>query len=144
MEKDFFILKKLLHILIKKGKKAKALRFFLKVLAQLKNNKQGLTNYQVIYQSFINIKPLLHIQKFRKGSKVFNLPKYINNQQMLNLSLIWFLKSVNARKERKVEQRLEKEFFDCFFNKGLTILKKRSTYNTILINRPFLHLLRKL
>jgi ribosomal protein S7 len=88
MHKEFFILRKLLNILIKKGKKAKALSFFLAMLAKLKNNKQRLTGYDIIYKSFLNIKPVLHVQKFRKGSKIFNLPKYVNNEQKLNISLI--------------------------------------------------------
>lgn len=36
---------------------------------------------------------------------------------------------------------MEKEFIDSFHGKGLTLLKKRSTYNMILVNRPVLHLL---
>jgi ribosomal protein S7 len=47
------------------------------------------------------------------------------------------------RKEKKVEDRLSKEFLDCFFNKGLSVLKKRSLYKTLSANRPFFHLLKK-
>jgi len=39
MEKDFFVLTKLLHLLIKKGKKAKALKIFLNVLKKIKRSK---------------------------------------------------------------------------------------------------------
>ena len=30
---------------------------------------------------------------------------------------------------------------DCFFGKGSTILKKQNLHDTIIVNRPFLHLL---
>jgi ribosomal protein S7 len=52
------------------------------------------------------------------------------------------MKSVSTRKERKLEDRLTNEILDCFLGKGSTIAKKQSLYELILVNRPFLHLLR--
>lgn len=141
-QKDFFILKKLLHVLIKKGKKAKALSIFLKLLKNLKiNSKLDLSAIDIIYTALSNVKPLLHVKKVRKSSKVFYLPKIINTEQKLSLAIHWFLKSVNARKEKNLYERLEKEFLDCFLGKGSTMAKKQALYDTILVNRPFLNLL---
>ena len=87
-EKDFFILKKLLHSLIKKGHKISALILFLELLKRLNQNKNiQLSGTQIIYKSFSNIKPLLHVNKIRKSNKVFYLPKLINTEQKINLSL---------------------------------------------------------
>lgn len=88
MENDFFIFKKLFHILIKKGKKEKALNILLKVLSNLKYNKNiKLSTKEIIHQSFSNIKPLLHIKKVRKSSRVFYLPKLITTEQKISLSI---------------------------------------------------------
>lgn len=143
VEKDFFILSKLLHILIKKGKKSYALKVFLLVLKKLKENAEvnHLSPTEVIYKALLNVRPLLHIKKVRKSSKVFYLPKLINTEQKINVSLHWLLKSVENRKERKFEDRLTQEILDCFFGKGSTMSKKQNLYDTILVNRPFLHLL---
>jgi ribosomal protein S7 len=88
LEKDFFIFKKLFHILIKKGKKTKALNVFLKSLKNLKYNKDINLSYQdIISKSFYNVKPLLHIQKIRKSRKIFILPKVITTEQKINISM---------------------------------------------------------
>lgn len=143
VENDFFILRKFLQILIKKGKKAKALKVFLNLLKNLKQNEinSSLTSRQIISKSFLNARPLLHVKKVRKSSKVFYLPKIINTEQKISLSVHWLIKSVNARKEKTLEERLQNEFLDCFSNKGLTINKKQALYDVILVNRPFLNLL---
>ena len=142
MQRDVLFLTKLLHILIKKGKKAQALKVFLLLIKNLKLNKiNNSSPIDILYQSILNVKPLIHIKKVRKSSKVFYLPKLINTEKKINIALHWIIKSVNNRKEKKLEERLTNEFLDCFFSRGSTILKKQSLYDTILVNRPFLHLL---
>ena len=135
-------LTKLLHILIKNGKKAQALKVFLLLIKNLKNqNLNGLSATEVIYRALINARPLIHTKKVRRSSKIFYLPKLISTEKRINIALHWILKSVNNRKEKKLEDRLTNEFMDCFFSKGSTILKKQNLYDTIIVNRPFLHLL---
>lgn len=88
IEKDFFLFKKLFHSLIKKGKKAKALKYFLIVLKNLKYNEDvKVSSQEIINKSFQNIKPLLYVKKVRKSSKVFYLPKLITTEQKINLSI---------------------------------------------------------
>lgn len=141
-QQDFIYLTKLLHILIKKGKKNKALTVLLLLLKNLKNsNIENYSPLEIINQALINVKPLLHIQKIRKSSKVFYLPKIITTEKKMSLALQWIVKSVNTRKERKLTVRLTNEFVDCFNSIGLTIAKKQNLYNTITVNQPFLHLL---
>lgn len=141
-QQEFVYLTKLLNILIKKGKKDKALRIVLLLLKNLKNSPiENYSSLEIIYQALINVKPLLDIQKIRKSSKVFYLPKIITTEKKMSIALQWIIKSVNARKERKLSDRLTNEFLDCFNSKGLTILKKQNLYDTIAVNRPFLHLL---
>lgn len=86
-ENNIFIFRRLVQMLIKKGKKAKAFNFFLTTVARLKKNTLKITPFNIIAKSIINFKPLLTTQKFRKSSRIFNLPKYINDQQRFKLSL---------------------------------------------------------
>ena len=130
--KEFLFLKKLLHVLIKNGKKAKALKIFLLLIKNLKSkNLTTNSSVDIIYQSLLNARPLIHIKKVRKSSKIFYLPKLISTEKRTNLALHWIIKSVNNRKENKLEDRLTNEFMDCFFSKGSTILKKQNLYDTI-------------
>ncbi len=142
VQKEFLFLTKLLHILIKNGKKAKALKVFLLLMKNLKQKDiDGLTPIEIINQSLVNARPLLDVKKVRKSSKIYYLPKLVSTEKRTNIALHWIIKSVNNRKERKLEERLTNEFMDCFFSKGSTILKKQNLYDTIIVNRPFLHLL---
>ncbi len=144
MQQDHIILKKLLTILIKEGKKAQALRMVLAVIKFLNvKNKKKITGEEIILKAVNNLKPQLYIEKQRKARRIFYLPKIINSEKKINLALNWIVSSIKLRKEKKAEDRLAKEFLDCFFSKGLSILKKRSLYKTITANRPFFHLLKK-
>lgn len=73
--------------MIKKGKKTKAINVFLKLLKNLNNNKLGLQATEVISKSLNNAKPLLHVQKTRKSSRVFYLPKLVSTEQKINIAL---------------------------------------------------------
>lgn len=88
IEKQFIFINKLFHILIKKGKKAKALKTFLFLLKELKNKDiKGLTPIEIIYQSLLNVRPLLHVKKVRKSSKIYYLPQLISTEKRINIAL---------------------------------------------------------
>ena len=88
IQKEFLFLTKLLHILIKNGKKAKALKVFLSLIKNLKHkNINGLTPIEIINQSLINARPLLDVKKVRKSSKIYYLPKLISTEKRTNIAL---------------------------------------------------------
>jgi ribosomal protein S7 len=88
MLQDHIILKKLLNILIKEGKKAQALRLVLAVIKflNIKNNKK-ITGEEIILKAVSNLKPQLYIEKQRKSRRIFYLPKIINSEKKINLAL---------------------------------------------------------
>jgi ribosomal protein S7 len=88
MLQDHIILKKLLNILIKQGKKAQALRMVLAVIKflNIKNNKK-ITGEEIILKAVSNLKPQLYIEKQRKSRRIFYLPKIINSEKKINLAL---------------------------------------------------------
>jgi ribosomal protein S7 len=87
-KKEFLFLKKLLHILIKNGKKSKALKVFLILIKNLKEKQLASEGpIEVIHQSLVNARPLLHTKKVRKSSKIFYLPKLISTEKKTNIAL---------------------------------------------------------
>ena len=86
---ESIFLNKLLTSLIKKGKKNSALKIVLLVLKNLKTNDEINNIYalDVIYTGLKNVKPLLHIQKVRKSSKIFYLPKIISTEKKMKIAL---------------------------------------------------------
>lgn len=90
MEKnvDFFIFKKLVQVLTKSGKKTKALNLVLTLFTRLNRNKElNSSAFNIVHQSFLNIKPILNVSKTRKSSKIFYLPKLISEEQQINLAV---------------------------------------------------------
>ena len=88
VEKEFLYVIKLLQMLIKKGKKDKALKFILLLLKNLRYSEIiDYTPIKIINKAIINIKPLIHIQKIRKSSKIFYLPKIITTEKKTSISL---------------------------------------------------------
>ena len=87
-QKEFLFLTKLLHILIKNGKKAKALKVFLSLIKNLKKqNIENLTPVEIISQGLANARPLLDVKKVRKSSKIYYLPKMISTEKRTNIAL---------------------------------------------------------
>ena len=87
-QNELLSLTKLLHILIKNGKKAKALRIFLILLKNLKEAKlKNLTSIDVIQQSLANARPILNVKKERKSSKIFYLPTVIGIEKRTKIAL---------------------------------------------------------
>lgn len=85
---ESIFLKKVVNFLIKKGKKNKSLKTVLLVLKNLKHSKiKVLRPYQIIERALNNLKPLLSIQKVRKSSKIFYLPKIISTDKKINMAL---------------------------------------------------------
>lgn len=88
VQKEFLFLTKLLHILIKNGKKAKALKVFLLLMKNLKQKGiDGLTPIEIINQSLVNARPLLDVKKVRKSSKIYYLPKLVSTEKRTNIAL---------------------------------------------------------
>ncbi len=144
LDSQYLVLTKLTQMLIKKGKKAKAFKIVLIILKKLREKQlKGFDAYLIINKAIKYLKPLIYVQKVRKGRKIFYLPKVVKIEKKISICLYWLLTSVKKRKERTIESRITKEFLDCFFNKGQSILKKRSLYKTLSSNRPFLYFLKK-
>jgi len=81
------LLKKLLHVLVKNGKKEIALKAFLYLLSELNKYHSSYSSIEIIYKAFDNIRPILSVQKVKKSSRVFYLPRLINEEQKVSLCL---------------------------------------------------------
>lgn len=142
---ELFLFNRLFHLLIKKGKKAKALNTFLKVIQGLKETKfvetENLRPIQIIYQGLNNIKPLLSVTwKKARGRKMWYVPKLVTKEQQLRIALSWLVKNVNYQKDRKLHQRFLKEILESYAGTGYAMAKKQKNYDVIKAQRPFINL----
>jgi ribosomal protein S7 len=88
LEKQHQVLTRLIQMLIKKGKKAKALKIVLMILRKLREKQfKNFDAYLIINKAIKYLKPLLYVQKVRKGRKVFYLPKVIKIEKKISVCL---------------------------------------------------------
>lgn len=142
---ELFLFYKLFQLLIKKGKKAKALSVFLKVIQGLKESKtletENLKPIQIIYQGLNNIKPLLSVTwKKARGRKMWYVPKIVTKEQQLKIALSWLVKNVNSQKDKKLHQRFLKEILESYSGNGYAMAKKQKNYDIIKAQRPFINI----
>lgn len=135
------ILNTMLGYLTKKGKKGLSFYFFISLLVFLKKgNKEK--PIKEIYKYINKIKPSILLYNKRKGTLLFELPRFLSIEKSLKKSIEWFIKLPKKRKKKMLEM-LYTELINIKDDKG-EVLKKRET---IILkaeeNKPFYYLLKK-
>lgn len=120
---------------MKKGKKAKIEKHFLKI--QLKISNKSISSLQVITLAILNLKPLLELRKVKKKRKIFTVPFPVNISRQISLA-IKLIKN-NVKNKNFFEDTLVAELIDCFNNKGFCLKSIRQSHNLILRNRIYKH-----
>lgn len=135
------ILNIILGYLTKRGKKGLSFYFFINILIFLKKgNKEK--PIEEIYKYINKVKPSILLYNKRKGTLLFELPRFLSIEKSLKKSIEWFIKLPKKRKKKMLEM-LYIEITNIKDDKG-EVLKKRET---IILkaeeNKPFFYLLKK-
>jgi small subunit ribosomal protein S7 len=129
------LINKFISIFMKKGKKAKIEKHFLKI--QLKISNKNISPLQVITLAILNLKPLLELRKVKKKRKNFTVPFPVNIHRQISLA-IKLIKN-NVKNKFFFEDTLAEELIDCFNNKGFCLKNIRQSHKLILRNRIYKH-----
>jgi len=119
---SFFILTNVLLSLKKMRRKKKPIIFLIFLLQRIKQN-------------------VLLFNK-RKGSLVFELPRFLTIEQSIKKIIEWLIKASKKNKKNIIES-LKKEIFHIFHKRGEIFKKKQYITDTIAKNKPFFYLLKK-
>lgn len=84
------IVKKLICLIIKKGKKNKAYNIFLQMLLKIKLITKR-SPIIVLLQGLKNLKPFVEVIKVRKAGKVYEVPVPLKKKKQLFLILNWLI-----------------------------------------------------
>jgi ribosomal protein S7 len=88
MNKNFFVLYRLIQKLIKKGKKSLAVRFVFRTVKQIRAHYSFKKNaYRIIRRAVYYVRPLLNLRKVKRSSKFYYLPRTIDQVKRINLAL---------------------------------------------------------
>lgn len=138
---NIFAFHKFVNNFIKEGKRDRSLHCFLYLLSKLSNlNPNYNLSALFLEKSLNNIYPEVYLKQMRRSRKTFYLPRVISEEKKIKISLYWIKRSTDNRKShKKLEDRIVEQIVNAFYYKGDVIKKKRTLYNTLLINQPFLH-----
>jgi len=141
---EFYLYNRMIHFLIKKGYKIKALTYFYKVLSNIKRSKYNIKFLKktiLFYKCVLNIRPTVYAVNVKKTRKTVVMPVVTRRIQQFKRSLFWIKQSDKSRKERKLVKRLENELIECYHGKGVAVMRKFEYHEIAITQRPFLHIL---
>ena len=135
------ILNWILGRLNKEGNKAWSFFILSNVLLLLKKKRKKLPKNTL---SFLLNKTKQNVLLFnkRKGSLVFELPRFLTIEQSIKKIIEWLIKASKKNKKNIIES-LKKEIFHIFHKRGEIFKKKQYITDTIVKNKPFFYLLKK-
>lgn len=142
---QLFLLYKLVQLLIKKGKKEKALGVLLKVLSNLKSMEllveEDLRPLEFLYQSLNNIKPLVFASRKRaRGRKLWYVPEIVTKERQIKMAMFWLIKNINNQNDKKIDKRLLNEILESYSGKGYAMNQKEKNYELLNSLRPVVNI----
>jgi ribosomal protein S7 len=132
------IIKKILNLIIKKGKKNKAFKILVNILLKIKIITKK-SPYLILLSGIKNLKPYVEITKVRKAGKIYEVPVPLTKKKQLFLVLHWMLSAAKLKNKSNFSKALISEIFDNFFKKGVSIKTKENLVKKIYINRAITH-----
>lgn len=138
---DSMFLLKILSQLTKKGNKNLSYFILINILFKLKKNKVILPRLILTY--FLNkSKPYVLLLNKRKGTLIFELPRFITMEQSVRKAVEWLVK-VSKKSKRNIIKSVLLELKNISLNKSDVLKKNLQIIEIIKKNKPFFYLLKK-
>lgn len=135
------ILNWILGRLNKEGHKAWSFLILMNILLLLKNIKKGQPK-DILTLLLLKVKQNVVLFNKRKGSLIFELPRFLTIEQSIKKIIEWLIKIALKNKENIIESILN-ELKNILRRKGEFWKKKKYISDTLIKNKPFFYLLKK-
>jgi small subunit ribosomal protein S7 len=134
----FFSNSRIIHFLMKNGKKSKAEFLFRKALDIVQNPHL----FQIAIQ---NVQPIFEIQRVRISGVTREVPCLVPFQRQEGLALRWILQATRERKRKNsslsFQECLATEILEASKSQGIARQKRDQLHKTAEANRAFAHLM---
>jgi small subunit ribosomal protein S7 len=127
------ILKKLISLLMKDGKKIKAEKILKNVLVKI--SLKGYSPIRTLILALNNVKPLVEVRTLNIKGKSFNVPFPIQISRQINAALKILLQTAKGKK--KIENLLVEELLNSSFGRSQSVKKTLSLHKLASQNRAF-------
>lgn len=143
-QKNNIYIKKWIYVIyklvLKFGKKNKALNFINNLILQLIKKKTNLNFFFYILNKNLCV-PVIFRKRVVAGRKIL-IPTRCSYKKEINLFIRFLIESIKSRSEKSFFEKLINELFDIFSNKGSTIKKKTQYCKEVKTNMPNLRFLK--
>ena len=136
------ILNWMLGRLNKRGEKAWSFFILMNILFNLKKIKKNKKPIDFLNSIILNVKQNVLLFNKRKGSLVFELPRFIVIEQSIKKVIEWLIK-VSIKNKKKITDSIIIELENILLKKGEFWKKKKDIIDILKKNEPFFYLLKK-
>ena len=126
----------------KKGEKAWSFFILMNILLNLKKIKKNKKPIDFLNSIILNVKQNVLLFNKRKGSLVFELPRFIVIEQSIKKVIEWLIK-VSIKNKKKITDSIIIELENILLKKGEFWKKKKDIIDVLKKNEPFFYLLKK-
>ncbi|KAI9219168.1 ribosomal protein S7 domain-containing protein [Blastocladiella britannica] len=131
------------NLIMRDGKKTKAHNLLqgalehVRTMAARDNSSlpAGLTPPALFAEAVAKAAPLLETKAFKRGTKVLQIPKALNERQRNRRAIVWMLEAAKKRPEKEFEKRLANEIVAVLEGSSEAIKRKDAIYKVALANR---------
>lgn len=127
--------------MVKRGKKAKAYKFYHNTLATLKFQTKE-SPITILENSFIKLKPIIRVVPFKRGARSRHLPLETTPRKQRCAVVKWIIRSSNEGSSRNLFSKLANTVWKASQDKGSAIEKKKNYYKLGVQNKRTLKALK--
>lgn len=129
---------KFINYIMQRGKKTVAKGIVYETLDIVSEKTKG--DALGIFDAAIkNISPSVEIKGRRVGGANYQVPMAVRPERSFALGCRWLIDAANAKKGKRMAEKLAEEFIAAYNNEGAAIKKKQDTYKMAEANRAFAH-----
>lgn len=129
---------KFINYIMQRGKKTVAKSIVYEALDIVSEKTKG--DALGIFDAAIkNVSPSVEIKGRRVGGANYQVPIAVRPERSFALGCRWLIDAANAKKGRRMAEKLAEEFISAYNNEGAAIKKKQDTYKMAEANRAFAH-----
>ncbi|MDP1809633.1 MAG: 30S ribosomal protein S7 [Actinomycetota bacterium] len=101
--------------------------------------KSGSDPMTVYKKAIDNIRPVLEVKSRRVGGATYQVPIEVSGRRATTLALRWLVGYSQARREKRMAERLAAEIFEASQGQGASIKKREDLHKMAEANRAFSH-----
>lgn len=101
-----------------------------------RTKKGGLNVFE---QAIKNVSPLVELKSRRVGGANYQVPMPVAGERRVTLAIRWIKNAINAKKGKKMAERLADELIDASNKTGASMKKREDVHRMAEANKAFAH-----